>query len=73
MENMKSSYMNDNSVYGLAVEVEHLWSICKYILTNLRFHLSHILFESLFYLTMNAEYWDIKILQDEYANVLMET
>ena len=73
IEDKASSYKNADFICGSAAEVERLWSICKYILSNLRTNLTPIFFESLVYCKINDGYWDIKNVQDAYTHVLRET
>ena len=73
IEDKASSYKNADFICGSAAEVERLWSICKYILSNLRTNLTPIFFESLVYCKSNDGYRDIKTVQDAYTHVLRET
>ena len=71
MERTKASpYKNIDFICGCAAEVERLWSICKYILTNVRSRLTPNLFEALVFLKVNHEYWDARSVQVAYDNSL---
>ena len=51
-------YKNVDFICGSAAEVERIWSICKYILTNIRSRMTPSLFEALVFLKVNNDYWD---------------
>eukprot|EP00171_Calliarthron_tuberculosum_P000083 IDg83t1 len=53
-----SKFRNCRFILGSAVEVERLWSVCKYILTDHRKSTTPRLFESLIFLKVNATFWD---------------
>ena len=67
MEGTKASpYKNVDFICGSAAEVERLWSICKYILSNVRSRLTPNLFEALIFLKLNRDYWDASSVQVAY-------
>ena len=63
-----SPYINVDYICGSAAEVERLWSLCKYILTNTRSRMTPNLFEALFFLKVNHDYWDASSVQLAYTN-----
>ena len=65
-----SPYQNVDYVCGSASEVERLWSLCKYILTNTRSRMTPNLFEALVFLKVNYDYWDAASVQVAYTNAL---
>ena len=72
LSSKKSEYLNVNFICGSAAEVERLWTICKYILTVNRTGLSPILLEAILFLRINRSFWDIKLVQEAYANTKEE-
>ena len=68
-----SPYKNVDFICGSAAEVERLWSICKYILTNTRSRMTPSLFEALVYLKVNRDYWDSSSVQVAYTQALKES
>ena len=68
----KSDYLNVDYICGSAAEVERLWSICKYIITTNRSSLTPILLEALVFLRVNRSFWDLRLVQEAYANATME-
>ena len=71
LERSKSSpYLNVDYICGSAAEVERLWSLCKYILTNTRSRLTPNLFEVLVFLKVNHDYWDARDVQVAYTKAL---
>ena len=62
-----SPYINVNFICGSAAEVERLWSIAKYILSNTRSRLTPNLFQALMFLKINQEYWDCRSVQQAYT------
>ena len=65
-----SPYQNVDYICGSAAEVERLWSLCKYILTNTRSRLTPNLFEVLVFLKVNHDYWDARDVQLVYTKAL---
>ena len=65
-----SPYQNVDYVCGSAAEVERLWSLCKYILTNTRSRMTPNLFEALVFFKVNYDYWDAASVQVAYTNAL---
>ena len=65
-----SPYHNVNYICGSAAEVERLWSLCKYILTNTRSRMTPNLFEALIFLKVNYDYWDAAAVQVAYTDAL---
>lgn len=57
-EQPSSRYINCDFVFGSCAEVERLWSIAGYILTDNRKHMAPQLFEALIFLRMNERLWD---------------
>ena len=62
-----SPYINVDFICGSAAEVERLWSIAKYILSNTRSRLTPNLFQALMFLKINQEYWDCRSVQQAYT------
>ena len=60
-------YINADFICGSAAEVERLWSIAKHILTNSRARMTPHLFEALFFLKINHDYWDCRSVQEAYC------
>jgi hypothetical protein len=60
---LENEYINVDFILGSAAEVERLWSICKYILTNQRKSLTPLLFEALTFLKVNHRFWDLPMVQ----------
>ena len=52
------NYKNVDFILGLAAEVDRLWSIARYVITDLRSRLSPVMFEALLFLKVNKDYWD---------------
>jgi hypothetical protein len=52
------NYKNVDFVLGSAAEVERLWSVARYVITDLRIRLSPVMFEALLFLKVNKDYWD---------------
>ena len=65
-----SPYQNVDYICGSAAEVERLWSLCKYILTNTRSRMTPNLFEALIFLKVNYDYWDAAAVQVAYTDAL---
>ena len=59
-QDLSSPYRNCDFICGSAAEVERLWSVAKKILTNNRYHLTVVMFETLMFLKMNEDYWDLQ-------------
>lgn len=59
----ETEYINADFILGSAAEVERLWSICKYILTNQRKSLTPLMFEALTFLKVNKRFWDLPMVQ----------
>ena len=71
LETSKASpYKNVDFICGSAAEVERLWSICKYILTNTRSQMTPNLFKALVCLKVNHEYWDPTTVQLAYSSAV---
>ena len=54
--NTLSPYINVDFICGSAAEVERLWLITKYILSNIRSRLTPSLFQALMFFKINQEY-----------------
>jgi hypothetical protein len=52
-------YVNCDFIYGSSAEVERLWSVAKYILTDQRKRLTPQMFEALLFLKQNKEFWGL--------------
>ena len=65
--NTVSPYMNVDFIFGSAAEVERLWLIAKYILSNTRSRMTPHLFQALIFLKVNHEYWDCHSVQQAYT------
>lgn len=57
-EQASGPYVNCNFIFGSAAQVEWLWSLAKYILTDQRQRMTPLLFESLLFLKVNRRFWD---------------
>ena len=66
---LTSPYKNVDFICGSAAEVERLWSIAKYILTDNRSRMTPAMFESLLFLKTNEEYWDMSMVMEAYTRV----
>ena len=62
-DNNEDIYMNVDSICGSAAEVERLWSIAKYILTDQRKSMTPQMFEALLFLKINERFWDLALVQ----------
>jgi len=65
-EHDEFSYMNADFILGSVAEVERLWSICQFILSDTRSRLEPQLFEALVFLKVNSTLWDIHLVEDAY-------
>ena len=72
MEEKESLYKDVGFIRGSAAEVEPIQSICTYMLTNLSSQLTPLFFGALVYLKINADYQELKTVQDAYTDVLRE-
>lgn len=68
----KSPYKNLDYICGSAAEVERLWSICRYVLTQTRSKLTPNFFKTLIFLKINHKYWDITPVTNAYDNIKEE-
>ena len=66
---LSSPYKNVDFICGSAAEVERLWSVAKYILTDNRAKLTPAMFEALLFLKTNEEYWDMTMVMEAYTRV----
>ena len=66
---LTSPYKNVDFICGSAAEVERLWSIAKYILTDTRSRLTSAMFETILFLKTNEDYWDISMVMEAYTMV----
>ena len=69
---ISSPYKNVDFICGSAAEVERLWSVAKYILTDNRVKLTPAMFETLLFLKTNKEYWDMATVMEAYTRVRNE-
>eukprot|EP00171_Calliarthron_tuberculosum_P002931 IDg2931t1 len=60
----RSKYRNCGFILGSAAEVEGLWSVCNYVLTNHRKSMTPLLFECLIFLKTNKEFWDLNLVTE---------
>ena len=58
-------------ICGSAAEIDRLWSIAKYILTDTRSRLTSVMFETILFLKTNEEYWDMAMVMEAYTMVKM--
>ena len=56
------------TILGSAAEVERIWSMAKYILTQQRRQMSPKVFECLICLKYNREFWDEAMVVTAYRN-----
>ena len=68
----KSKYNNLDIVLGSAAEVERVWSLANYILTNQRGSMEPIMFEALLYLKYNRRFWGPALIRKAYQNARAE-
>ena len=68
-----SPYINVDYICGSAAEVERLWSLCKYILTNTRSRMTPNLFEALVFLKVNHDHWDASSVQLAYTHATKDS
>eukprot|EP00171_Calliarthron_tuberculosum_P023569 IDg23569t1 len=61
---MTSKYRNCGFIVGSAAEVERLWSVAKFILSDYRMATTPELFESLIFLKINAKFWDVRLVSE---------
>ena len=66
-EKNTSSYINCDFILGSSAEIERVWSISKYILTDHRKSMEPIIFEALVFLKVNRTYWDRRSVQAALA------
>ena len=53
-------YVNCDFIFGSCAEVERLWSVAKFVLTDERKgKMSPVVFEAILYLKMNERFWDL--------------
>jgi uncharacterized protein YcbK (DUF882 family) len=57
-------YIDCRNFYGSAADVERLWSVAAYILTNQRRAMTPQLFEALIFLKTNHQFWDLTMVVD---------
>lgn len=65
----ESSYRNCSFIIGSVAEVERLWSIAKYILTENRGAMTPEVFESLIFLKVNSEFWDLTTVSEAIRSI----
>ena len=69
---LTSPYKNVDFICGSAAEVERLWSIAKYILTDTRSRLTSAMFKTILFLKTNEDYWDMAMVMEAYTRVRNE-
>ena len=72
MNNACDNDSDDNCfdhIIGSAAEVEHLWSIARYILTTSRTKMAPIVFEAILFLRMNRALWDERTVMEALVAV----
>ena len=52
-----SDYINANFILGSCAEVERLWSLAKFVLTDERSRMTPQLFEAILFLKVNKDWW----------------
>eukprot|EP00171_Calliarthron_tuberculosum_P001491 IDg1491t1 len=57
----REKYVNCNFILGSVAEVERLWSIAKNVRSSSRKSLTPLLFESILFLKVNKEYWNLEV------------
>jgi hypothetical protein len=62
-------YVDVSWVLGSAAEVERLWSVAKYILTETRRQMDPAMFETIIFLKINHEYWSQATVCEAIMNV----
>lgn len=65
-DNSTSCYIDASFVFGSLAEVERLWSIAKYILSDHRQLMTPQIFEALIFLKCNARFWDDALISQAY-------
>lgn len=63
-----SEYVNLDFVLGSAAEVERLWSLAKYVLTNQRKSMTPLMFEAFMFLKINETFWSEALVIEAYQN-----
>ena len=58
---------NCDFICGSVAEVERLWSVAKKVLTNNRSCLTTVMFETLIFLKINEDYWDLQSVQTSHS------
>jgi hypothetical protein len=66
-QRLEKQYINCDFILGSVAEVERLWSIAKYVLTDNRKGLTPQLFEAILFLRLNAHFWDEADVQQAMA------
>ena len=61
-------YHNCDFILGSVAEVERLWSLCKYVFTEIRQALTPETFEAIIFLKVNREYWNQNVVTRAYRN-----
>ena len=57
-------YVNCDFILGSAAEVERLWSIAKYVLTENTRSMTPQMFEALMFLRLNERFWDEQLVSE---------
>ena len=71
--NEVETYHNCDFILGSVAEVERLWSLCKFIFTEIRQALTPETFEAIIFLKVNKEYWNQDIVTRAYRNYIKAT
>ncbi len=57
-------FIHCDFILGSVAEVERLWSLAKYVLTDDRRQMTFQLFEALVFLEMNHRFWDARLVSE---------
>ena len=67
--NDDATYHNCDFILGSVAEVERLWSLCKYVFTDIRQALTPETFEAIIFLKVNKDYWNQDVVTRAYRNL----
>ena len=65
-------YINVDFILGSTAEIERIWSIAKYLLSDNRKKIEPEVFEALLFLKANHAYWDINNIQTAMLRDIQE-
>lgn len=68
-EKTTGKYLNPRLILGSVADVERLWSMSKYVLTENRQAMTPQMFEAIMFLKLNSSYWDVSLVAEAIRNV----